>query len=250
MGKTYAINEIFYTLQGEGMHAGTPAVFIRLAGCNLWRNTTETRAADAVRNDAFCPNWCDTDFAPYERLAAADIRDRVREILTNFLVGKTDLVDALPLIVFTGGEPLLQLDEELFDLVAPLATHCAIETNGTKPLPDVLVNAFNEGELTVSCSPKVPPEHLKLEHISELKVVFPEYDPEAYLAHFTRMFGGGSDEIADLSQHLYIQALAQPARTVGKSSLVPSAMAQAARWVMEHPEWKLSLQTHKILGLR
>lgn len=242
MAKSYAISEIFYSLQGEGMHAGTPAVFVRLAGCNLWRNTPETRDADAERHSAKCPQWCDTDFQMTERLTAADIQLRI-EAMTHDVTRDAKL----PLIVVSGGEPLLQLDLDLMVRLFAIADHVGIETNGTQPLPDDFYGWFVDGELTVTCSPKVPPADLRLQHVSELKVVFPEYDPEVYAQHFADSLDS-YDEFP--LHHLYVQPQAVPElHQIGKSRLHRGTMEQAAAWVMKHPRWKLSLQTHKILEL-
>lgn len=134
----YRVNEIFYSLQGEGFHTGTPAVFLRFAGCN--------------RACAFC----DTDFARFTEMSAAEIVDAVAAFPSRF-------------IVITGGEPTLQLDDVLVKALKDKGFYIAIETNGSLPVP--------AGVDWVACSPKTPP--YGIDRISELKVVYQGQDVEA-----------------------------------------------------------------------
>jgi 7-carboxy-7-deazaguanine synthase len=216
---TYAIAELFYTLQGEGYHAGTPALFVRFAGCSMWSGLDEHRERDATRNGAACPRFCDTDFRPRERLTAEQIVER-----------GMDLAPATPLIVLTGGEPLLQVDQPLVDALRrawPRAT-IALETNGAHE-PRAALD-------WVCVSPKVPVERLAITRGDELKVVVPAYQPENYAA------------IADGFAHRWVSAEATTSG-VGQSVLSGEALRRAAAWVMANPAWRLTVQAHKVIGV-
>ena len=211
---TYAVKEIFYTLQGEGANTGRPAVFSRFAGCNLWTGREEDRA------NAIC-TFCDTDFvgtngpgggkfATAAALAAA--------------VAATWPASTSPrarrFVVCTGGEPLLQLDEPLVQALHRQDFEIAIETNGTQLPPP--------GIDWICMSPKagVP---LILTHGQELKLVFPQKgaEPERF-------------ENLDF-QHFFLQPMDSPQRERNTQL--------ATRYCLEHPQWRLSLQTHKLLGI-
>lgn len=230
---SYAVKEVFYTLQGEGYHAGTPAVFVRFAGCNLWSGKAEHRQIDAERNRVWCPLFCDTDFVGGEQLEAGDVGQ---------LVATANGSGGTPLVVLTGGEPLLQVDSALVAALrraAPLAK-IAVETNGATAWPDHL-HSFDIDWICVS--PKVYPVDMKLRVGHELKVVYPAYDPGIY---FDAVLAN------DLAfEHLYVQPEAAPshAENVDESELVPHRMLGAAEWCMKHPRWKLSVQTQKVVGL-
>ena len=216
----YALTEIFYTLQGEGFHAGTPALFIRLAGCSQWSGHEEHRDRDAERNGSECPRFCDTDFIARQRVELAELLEQA----------KAKAPASVPLIVITGGEPLLQLDQAL---VAGLRASfpsaiIAIETNGAHAL-EVDVD-------WVCVSPKVSPERLLLRHGDEIKVVVPAYSPEVYEA-VSRGF-----------THRWVSAEAQPTG-VGRSLIVAENLRRAAAWVMQNPSWRLTVQTHKVIGI-
>lgn len=216
--RTYRVREIFYTLQGEGLLSGTPAVFVRFSGCNLWSGWHGHRTRDAERHDARCPLFCDTDFLAGSRLTVDQI---VRE------VSKGDR--ALPLLVFTGGEPFLQLDTELiFSCRCALpATVFAVETNGTvEPRPGV-----REMLDHVCVSPKTPVSSLRITTGTELKVVYPASDPSEY---------------ADLRGGFQISFVSPEAACDG---LDVENMRKAAQYCLDHPSWRLSLQTHKILEI-
>ena len=146
MKKTYKVKEIFYTLQGEGFHAGEPAVFVRFSGCNL-----------------ACP-WCDTDHLKGAEMTAQDIAQAVKKLWP----GK----EVAPFVVLTGGEPGLQVDEPLIKALNALEAYIAVETNGTRELP--------AGIDWITCSPK-PNSTLRLRQADEVKVVFDEVtDPELW----------------------------------------------------------------------
>lgn len=231
MEKVYSIAEIFPTIQGEGLWSGTPALFIRLAGCNLWSGRVEDRERDSKRSQAKCPMFCDTDFSPKEKLSAADLVSRVADYSDKG--GR--------LVVITGGEPLLQLDYALVSSLLEIAG-VSVETNGTVALSEDLfrltTDEESENRLWITCSPKKSAGELAIDpkSVGELKVVYPDYDPLQYL------------DWVDPKTLLYIQPSA-PQCGLGVSVLDKVNMANAARWCMEHPEWSLSLQTHKILSL-
>jgi len=224
----YAVKEVFYTLQGEGWNAGTAAVFVRFAGCNLWSGRDKDRERDAARNGAECPRWCDTDFVDGTRCSTDDVVSMVGALV--------DKHDALPLIVLTGGEPLLQVDQPLVDALHAAFPRAmlAVETNGTIDAKVPLQSAH--GIEWVCVSPKVPAARLRIRSGSELKVVVPAYSPTDYA------------EVADGFDHLYVSAEAQTLE-VGRSVIVADNLTRAAVWCMEHPEWRLTLQSHKIIGV-
>lgn len=212
MSKTYSIVKVFGTIQGEGGLAGTPAAFVRFGGCNMWSGIEANRERDAERNEAECPKWCDTDFQARERVTAAEIANRIRALGPRRL------------IVLTGGEPMLQVDDELLDALAPLYTRVQIETNGTtEPLFQY------HGFVYVTLSPKVHRSRIRLLQADELKLVWPAYEPE--------------DWASFQAHHRFLQAQADPD---GRS---PDIEAKLVEYVQAHPEWRLSLQTHKFLGI-
>lgn len=208
----YAVKEIFYTLQGEGAHSGRAAVFCRFAGCNLWSG----READ--RLTAAC-TFCDTDFVGTDGegggkfAIAADLADAV--------AGKWPQTDSgKRFVVCTGGEPLLQLDAALIDALHRQNFWIAIETNGTIPVP--------EGVDWVCVSPKSGTP-LAVTRGDELKVVYPqETDPRSY---------------AQLNfEHFFIQPK--------DGDHAQDSLRAAIRFCSENPRWRLSLQTHKLIGIR
>jgi 7-carboxy-7-deazaguanine synthase len=211
---SYAVKEIFYTLQGEGFHTGRPAVFCRFAGCNLWTG----READ--RADAIC-QFCDTDFVGMNddggRFSTASA---LAEAIASHWPPPGD-APAAPFVVCTGGEPLLQLDDSLVDALHELGFEIAVETNGTQLPPT--------GLDWVCVSPKARAE-LVLCNGNELKLVYPQEggEPERY-------------EGLDFD-HFFLQPMDGP--TVAENTRA------AVRYCLEHPRWRLSIQTHKMLGLR
>ena len=209
---SYAVKELFFTLQGEGANAGRAAVFCRFAGCNLWTG----READRQR--AQC-TYCDTDFVGTNGIGggrfetAADLADAMRATWKG-----GDSIS--PFIVCTGGEPLLQLDESLVLEMHKRGMVIAVETNGTVAAPSDL------DWICVSPKPNVP---LVLRQGNELKVVYPQdgLDPSE-LEHL---------EFA----HFFLQPMDSPDRAANT--------AGAVRYCLDHPKWRLSLQTHKYLGI-
>jgi 7-carboxy-7-deazaguanine synthase (Cx14CxxC type) len=207
----YSVKEIFYTLQGEGGQAGRAAVFCRFSGCNLWTG----READ--RGKAIC-QFCDTDFVGTDgpgggRFAtAAALAEAVRRAWAGD--------GGRPLVVCTGGEPLLQLDEALVEALHAAGFEIAVETNGTKLPPP--------GIDWICVSPKAGAE-VVLTRGQELKLVFPQ--PGALPELF---------EALDF-QHFFLQPMDGPAQQENT--------ALALRHCMARPRWRLSLQTHKILNI-
>lgn len=206
---SYAVKEIFLTLQGEGAQVGRRAVFLRLSGCNLWTGRESDRAT------ADC-NFCDTDFVGMDganggRYEAADLARRVEALWGE---------GGRRLVVITGGEPLLQLDAALIEALHARGFEIAVETNGTCPAP--------AGLDWICVSPKAGTSVVQRRG-NELKLVWPQagIDPEALLAW-------------DFD-HFLIQPMDGPDTA--------AATAAAIGYVMANPRWRLSLQTHKILGL-
>lgn len=209
----YAIKEIFYTLQGEGAQAGRPAVFLRFAGCNLWSGHERTRAADAA--SAPCAAWCDTDFVGGSKFTASEVVSLCVKSLEGAAPGW---------LVATGGEPLLQLDAPLVSALHDAGFVVAVETNGTR-------RADGLGLDWVCVSPKQLDDRWVQRAGDELKVVYPAYDPlrAAVLA------GGGF-------AHLLVQPEDGP--------LGAENVRRAVAFCQANPAWRLSLQTHKLVGLR
>lgn len=208
----YTIKEIFYTLQGEGTHAGRPAVFCRFSGCNLWTGREQDRAS------AVC-SFCDTDFvgvgpdggkfATAEELAAA--------VAAKWPKG----AGGRPYVVCTGGEPLLQLDAPAIDALHRAGFEVAVETNGTQPLPP--------GLDWVCVSPKADAP-LVVTGGDELKLVYPQ--PKALPERFL-----GLD-----FKHWLLQPMDGPDRE--------ATTRAAVEYCLAHPQWRLSVQTHKVVGVR
>ena len=227
----YKINEVFYTLQGEGAHSGIPAVFVRFSGCNLR-----------------CP-WCDTEFSEFTEMTADEI---VREALSLYDIPN----ERRKMLVLTGGEPSLQVDAPLIDALHQAGFYICIETNGTRPLPD--------GIDWITCSPKMVYQSegrsisetvyqrsglsakrssLALKRVNEVKVVFTgTYDPEIWRSQLE-------------AEHW----LLQPLRYTGEWLLNNcdafeddrnDNLDDTARYILSHPFWRLSVQLHKIVGLR
>jgi len=216
----YKVNEIFYTLQGEGAHSGIPAVFVRFSGCNLR-----------------CP-WCDTEFSEFTEMACEEI---VAEALSLYDVPNK----RRKMCVLTGGEPSLQVDKTLIDALHEAGFYICIETNGTRPLP--------EGIDWITCSPKEasiqhsaishqPP--LALKRVNEVKVVFTgTYDPEIWRTKIE-------------AEHWMLQPLRYNGEWLLQSGIDDfeidsnDNLDETVRYILAHPFWRLSVQLHKIAGLR
>ena len=208
----YTVKEIFYTLQGEGAYVGRPAVFCRFSGCNLWTGREADRAT------AVC-NFCDTDFVGVGpdggKFPTADaLADAIASRWPHAEGGRK-------LVVCTGGEPLLQLDEPAIGALHARGFEVAVETNGTQPAP--------RGLDWICVSPKAGAP-LALRRGDELKLVFPQpgVDPAAF---------------AELEfKNYYLQPMDGP-------RLVENTRA-AIEYCLAHPRWRLSVQVHKVIGVR
>jgi 7-carboxy-7-deazaguanine synthase len=208
----YTVKEIFFTLQGEGAHTGRPAVFCRFTGCNLWTG----READ--RPHAVC-RFCDTDFVGVSEDGG---RFATAESLADAIASRWPEADGgTRFVVCTGGEPLLQLDDALIDALHAHRFVVAVETNGTQPAPRSLD--------WVCVSPKADAP-LVLSGGDELKLVFPQD-------------GGEPERYESLAfTHWYLQPMDGPRREENTRA--------AIEYCLRHPRWRLSIQTHKALGLR
>lgn len=209
--KTYSVKEIYYTLQGEGAQAGRPAVFCRFSGCNLWSGREEDRSS------AIC-QFCDTDFRGTDgplggKYSAATLAATIRSCWPA--------ESEIPLyVVCTGGEPLLQLDQELLDTFHAHGFLVAVETNGTVLPP--------EGLDWICISPKAGTE-LLLTQGHELKLVFPQ-------------FGAEPDLFEQLGFHnFFLQPMDGPK--------IRENTEKAIAYCLAHPKWRMSVQTHKVLQI-
>lgn len=211
---TYAVKEVFHTLQGEGINAGRAAVFLRFSGCNLWSGRSDDRA----RGPGGCSRWCDTDFVGTDGVGggrfaeAAALADHVSRVWEGG--------DEHRFVVCTGGEPLLQLDEPLIEALHERRFEVAVETNGTKAAP--------AGLDWICVSPKAGSQ-LVVQRGDELKLVVPQagIDPASFL---------------DLDfRHFLLQPLDDGDRAANRS--------YAIEYCKSHPRWRLSVQTHKVLGI-
>lgn len=217
---SYSVKEVFYSLQGEGARAGRPAVFCRFAGCNLWSGEEKHRSA------AKC-NFCDTEFVGTDGVGGAKFNS-AQELASDLLSYWPDQQQGAPYIVFTGGEPLLQLDDSLINAVRNKGFEIAVETNGTLPAP--------AGIDWLCVSPK---GRTKLAQTAgnELKLVFPQSDVNP------------QDFIKLNFDHFYLQPLDKTGSRGDKGS-ASSILESCTDYCLSHPQWHLSLQTHKFLGIR
>ena len=184
------VNDIFYSLQGEGRNTGRAAIFIRFAGCNLK-----------------CP-FCDTDFAQYEEMSDEDILNRIKSYPSRF-------------VVLTGGEPSLQVDRQLVDLLHKHGYELAMETNGTHPIVD--------GIDWITCSPK---GNTQIKRCNELKCIFEETTLEP-------------DDHGIIAEYKYLQPC-----DVQNSERNAQIVKRCFDYILQHPEWRMSLQTHKLVGFK
>lgn len=199
--KTYSVKEIFYSVQGEGVNIGVPAVFVRFSGCNLWSGRNEDR------DSAVC-KFCDTEFVGGYRMTLEQIVSEISMMMA-------------PLVIFTGGEPALQLDQELVDSVRDMHRMVAVETNGTRALPHVD---------WICVSPKAETE-VVVREADELKLVYPQT--------------GITPEQAE-------KAVRAPVKWVSPMD-GPDLQANtqmALEYVSQHPDWRLNIQAHKHWGVR
>lgn len=211
---TYSIKEMYYTLQGEGAQSGRAAVFCRFSGCNLWTGRESDRAT------AVC-SFCDTQFVGTDGPGGGKFStpDDLADAVLSCWSGALDSSLA-PLVVCTGGEPLLQLDQPLVDALHHRGFEVAVETNGTQTPPS--------GLDWICVSPKANAEVVLLQG-DELKLVFPQ--PEAMPEAFVEM---------DF-QHFFLQPMDGPKREENTQA--------AISYCLQHPRWRLSLQTHKLIGI-
>lgn len=209
---TYSVKEMFYSLQGEGARTGRPSVFIRFAGCNLWSGREQDRA------DATC-TFCDTDFVGVDGLGGGKFEnaDALADAARAFWPANL----GAPYAVCTGGEPLLQLDAPLIDALHARGFEIAVETNGTLAAP--------AGLEWICVSPKADAA-LTQRSGHELKLVFPQADVDP--ARFEVL----------AFENFYLQPMDGPLRAANTEAAIAYCLA--------HPRWRLSLQTHKALGLR
>lgn len=210
---TYSVKEIFFTLQGEGANAGRAAVFCRFAGCNLWSGREEDRASAICR-------FCDTDFVGTEGSLGGKYTEAT-ELAATIADQWPTVKRARRFVVLTGGEPLLQVDAGLVDALHDQGFEVAVETNGTLDAP---------GGLDWICvSPKANAV-LKLQTGQELKVVVPQA-------------GLDLDRLARLAfDHRFVQPMDGPQFAENTQ--------WAIEWCLRNPSWRLSIQTHKVLGIR
>lgn len=212
---SYAVKEVFLTLQGEGINAGRRAVFLRFAGCNLWNGREEDR------DDADC-TFCDTDFTGLNGDNGGRYADAAALVAKVDEMWSRALEEPGPkLVVLTGGEPMLQVDDALIDGLHRAAFEIAIETNGTLPVPRSID--------WICVSPKKGTDIVQRSG-DELKLVWPQpgIDPDAMEAWDFR--------------HFLVQPMDGPGSHDNR--------AAAIRYVVQHPRWRLSIQTHKLIGLK
>jgi len=208
---TYRIKEIFFTQQGEGKNTGKDFIFVRFSGCNLWSGKEKNRAS------AIC-SFCDTDFYGTDGINGGKylVKELIEKIKSLWISADSQIR-----VVLTGGEPLLQVDKPLIDALKNEDIYIAVETNGTLEAPD--------GIDWICMSPKANTE-IKLKKGSEVKVVYPQknLNPDDF-------------NVLDF-KNFYIQPM--------DSQSYEDNVSQAVKYCMRNPNWKLSLQTHKILGIR
>ena len=208
----YAVKEIFKTLQGEGAHAGRTAVFCRFSGCNLWSGREQDRAS------AQC-SFCDTDFVGVDGTGGGRFADA--ELLAQTIADEWAGSDESRYVVLTGGEPLLQVDAPLVDALHRHGFEIGVETNGTRPAP--------EGIDWICVSPKGENE-LVLRSGNELKLVFPQA-------------GAPPERFEDLEfEHFFLQPM--------DCAEAGQCLDDTIHYCLENPRWRLSLQSHKLVGIR
>jgi 7-carboxy-7-deazaguanine synthase (Cx14CxxC type) len=219
---TYTVKEIFYTLQGEGTNAGRPAVFCRFSGCNLWTG----READ--REHAVC-QFCDTDFVGVGQDGGrfGDAESLADAVLSRWpVVEHARATGGRPLVVCTGGEPLLQLDADAVRALHARGFEVAVETNGTQPAPPGI------DHICVSPKSDAP---LVLTRGHELKLVYPQRQPDARPERF---------------ESLDFDAFFLQPMDMGDAEQTQRNVQAALDYCLAHPRWRLSLQTHKLLHIR
>ena len=212
---TYSVREIYYTLQGEGAQTGRAAVFLRFAGCNLWTGREKDRAR------AVC-KFCDTEFVGTDGPGGGKFK--TAEELAAAVEARWHVVSEQnkPYVVCTGGEPLLQLDDAAIQALHEHGFEVGIETNGTLPAP--------AGADWICVSPKAGAAIVQTSG-DELKLVYPQQEREAQPERFEEL---------DF-EHFFLQPLDDEHRDTNTKATI--------EYCLEHPQWKLSLQTHKLIGI-
>ena len=208
----YSVKETYYTIQGEGFHTGRPAIFLRFSGCNLWTGL------ETDRSKAIC-NFCDTDFVGVNGPGGGKFKNAslLAKHAISFWPKKSS---STPFIVCTGGEPLLQMDQTFVDAFHSMGFQIAIETNGTVKAP--------KGIDWICVSPKIGSK-LILKKGHELKLVYPQLN-------------GEPEQFENLDfQHFSLQPMDNTNKEVN--------IQETINFCREHPLWRLSLQTHKFLGM-
>jgi 7-carboxy-7-deazaguanine synthase (Cx14CxxC type) len=212
---TYSVNEIYYTLQGEGAQTGRPAVFLRFAGCNLWSGREKDRASAVCR-------FCDTEFVGTAGTGGGKFATANDLAAAVAAAWPAEATASTPYVVCTGGEPLLQLDNAAVEALHGCGFEIGVETNGTLAVP--------EGLDWICVSPKAA-EPLVQVSGDELKLVYPQEEPEASPERFTDL---------DFC-HFFLQPLDNRHKAGNTRAAIEYCLA--------NPGWKLSLQTHKIIGI-
>lgn len=211
---TYSVKEMHYTLQGEGAQTGRPAVFLRFAGCNLWSGRERDRQRAVCR-------FCDTDFVGTDGPGGGKFRsagELAAAVADRWPAGQA----GRRYVVCTGGEPLLQLDDAAIAALHDAGFEVGVETNGTLPAPSSLD--------WICVSPKANAPVVQTRG-DELKLVYPQTEPDAQPAAFEGM----------AFRHFFLQPMDSPAREANTRATIEYCLA--------HPQWRLSLQTHKIVGI-
>jgi 7-carboxy-7-deazaguanine synthase len=209
---SYAVKEIFLTLQGEGVHTGRRAVFLRFAGCNLWSGREQDR------DTAIC-RFCDTDFVGFDGKGGGKFQ--TAEMLADIVATQWgEVAGGIPYVVITGGEPLLQLDPALIDALHDRSFEIGVETNGTIAAPS--------GIDWLCVSPKAGSETIQRSG-NELKLVWPQ----------------PGSEVDAMSRWAFDHFLIQP---MDGPQLEQNRAASVA-FILANPQWRLSTQTHKIIGI-
>ena len=212
---SYQVREIYYTLQGEGAQTGRPAVFLRFAGCNLWSGREADRATAVCR-------FCDTEFVGTNGPGGGRFADAAALATAVAAAWPQSPARGRPYVVCTGGEPLLQLDAAAIDALHGAGFEIGVETNGTIPAP--------AGIDWLCVSPKAAAP-LKQRSGDELKLVYPQIEPEAQPAAFAGLEFG----------HFFLQPLDDPEQAANTRAAID--------YCKQHPRWRLSLQMHKVAGI-
>ena len=212
---TYSVKEMYYTLQGEGAQTGRPAVFLRFAGCNLWSGREQDRS------NAVC-KFCDTEFVGTDGPGGGKIPDARSLSIAVSSYWQAPEGAGIPYVVCTGGEPLLQLDVAAINALHAAGFEVGVETNGTIVAPP--------GVDWLCVSPKAGAE-VRQRSGDELKLVYPQVEAEAQPEQFSKL---------DFA-HFFLQPLDDDARIGNTQATID--------YCLQHPQWKLSLQSHKIIGI-